>query len=212
MSGSPIIHYFRNCIPIRMCEALFESIETLRQTLTPDHDRKRKLDQVYHFGHWRCYTKHIVKAKKTTTSQATSWITNNQNMFDQVAKVVEPHYPGLRIKAEKLPVEKRLFGLWSLVAININSPSYPHVDQQDFRGGYCVVVPVGKWSTGGGLHFRDLNLTVDLKQRDIVLFRSQSLTHENIPWIETETRHSVVITTHQNMYNADEVIEYNQNK
>jgi len=72
-------------------------------------------------------------------------------------------------------------------------------------------VPVGDWTAGGGLHFKDLNLTVEVKQRDMVLFRSHALTHENIPWQENETRHSVVITTHSNMYNAQETLNFNKN-
>jgi len=154
-------------------------------------------------------TKHIICAKKTTTRQAETWMEKNEALFGRMAQIVDHHYPGLRLKAEKIPESKRLFKLWTLVALNINSPSYPHVDKQDFRGGYCVVVPVGDWKDGGGLHFKDLNLMVDLKQRDMVVFRSHSLTHENIPWKESETRHSLVATTHQNMYTAEETLQYN---
>jgi len=86
---------------------------------------------VYHFGFWRFYTK-IIKAAKKNMTPGAQWMQANQALFHQVGKIVDYHYPGIRQKAEKIPAQKRLFNLWTLVAININAPCYPHIDKQDY--------------------------------------------------------------------------------
>ena len=61
--------------------------------------------------------------------------------------------------------------------INIKACTKPHLDGMDC--GVCAVIPFGIW-TGGHLCFPELGLALELKSGDIVLFRSNKLTHFNL--------------------------------
>jgi len=202
-----VVHFLKNCLPYHLCNTLFHSIEELQSSdLRPDHDKSRKIDKLYHFGHWRFYTKDIREAKKTAMAPAREWIATNGPLFDHLAGLLTKFYPHLREEYELLPQSQRLFNLWSLVAINLNTPSYPHVDKNDYRGGFCVVVPVGDWEQGGELHFSGLNATMVARPKDIVVFEAHNLKHENRPWPMGQTRHSIVLTTSHNLFNAKETV------
>jgi len=200
-----VIHFMKNCLPYHLCKTLYDSIEQLRTELPPDHDCNRRIDQLFHFGHWRFYTKDIREAKKTSMLPAKNWIKANQPLFNQLAELLTKFYPHLKEEYELLPAEVGLFNLWSVVAINLNTPSYAHVDKNDYRGGFCLVVPVGDWQEGGELHFKHLNVA---KQKDVMVFEAHYLTHENKPWPIGQTRHSIVLTTPHSLFNASETVSH----
>jgi len=205
--GDTLVHYFRNAISKRLCVDLFNSIEELRRTLPPDHDKTRRIDELYHLGHWRFYSHEIRAAKKTMAAPAQTWITTNKALFDRLSSVFARFYPGLAEDYLALPEDILLFNLWSVVAINLNAPSAAHIDRNDWKEGFCLVLPVGDWLEGGEVHFKHLNLTVQVKQKDFLLFQSHVLVHENIPWPVQQTRHSIVLVTHHTMFNSNYVLE-----
>jgi len=92
-----VVHFLKNCLPYHLCNTLFHSIEELQSSdLRPDHDKSRKIDKLYHFGHWRFYTKDIREAKKTAMAPAREWIATNGPLFDHLAGLLTKFYPHLR--------------------------------------------------------------------------------------------------------------------
>ncbi|KAJ3051519.1 hypothetical protein HK097_007455 [Rhizophlyctis rosea] len=85
------------------------------------------------------------------------------------------------------------FGPWCAAAANFSWATADHLDEKDWKGGYCWVIATGKW-TGGNLYFRQLNLEIYMEPGDIVCFKSALLWHKNLH-IDKGVRNSIVLYT-----------------
>ena len=75
-----------------------------------------------------------------------------------------------------------------------------HVDVNDFKGGYCVVTCWGDFE-GGNLEFPELGISIALRPRDVIFFKSSHLSHGTSA--VKGIRCSIVLTTHANVFYAD---------
>jgi len=74
-----------------------------------------------------------------------------------------------------------------------------HKDDDDYRHGFCFVVPFGKWKEGGGdLYFPDLGITVVMKPGMVVAFKSAELLHGVTPYVGE--RYSIVLFSGQTLF------------
>lgn len=63
------------------------------------------------------------------------------------------------------------------VVINLNIVTFGHRDEKDLR--CCLVIPIGDFE-GGELVLVELGLVFELKNGDMILFPSCSITHLNL--------------------------------
>jgi len=194
-AGGLLVQYFKKPFPRLMCDTLLVSTEELRLHVKPDRNTTKSFGDVYRFGHWQSGLPTTKPLKKTLDPNVQLWIKTNQSLFEKVATAVGTFFPEVRKRNESLPEEKRLFGMFSFAALYINSQNYPRPIKYGYRGQFGVLIPLGDW-TGGGIHFKHLNTTIELVQQDFILFAEDSLIHENTPAIPGKTRHSLVLTTH----------------
>lgn len=97
----------------------------------------------------------------------------------------------LEIIADSLPLNPALpFFPFTGIEFNVSVSTTGHRDTMDFS--VCAVFALGEWE-GGHLCLHELGLAFDLQQGDLVIFRSDILTHFNLP--HTGTRLSVVLST-----------------
>jgi len=94
---------------------------------------------------------------------------------------------------QSVPAHLRPYDLWPLMVCNFLAPEKPHKDYEDYSGGLCVAIPLGIFN-GGELFFEELNLTIPVHNGDLVMFRSDLLTHQVLPF--EGLRMSVLFLTH----------------
>jgi len=97
------------------------------------------------------------------------------------------------------------------VASNFYDPSIPgfptssaiHIDGNDI---FCVIVPTGDWPIDQGiLGFPQLNLLVNLRPGDVIIFNSSQLYHL-VSQISSGYRNSVIFFTHKSLLKQRTVI------
>jgi len=125
-------------------------------------------------------------------------VTKFANLWERVRTVLSWKYSKQLEILEKVPVENRLFGAFSLLILNYSCGSRFHRDIRDWKNGFCAVIPFGEW-TGGDLTFPDIGATVKLQKGDIILFQSFNLLHGTEEY--TGNRHSIVLCTHNTVIN-----------
>lgn len=100
-------------------------------------------------------------------------------------------YKELTIVVESLPLNAAVPCYpFTGMAFNVSVSTTGHRDTMDFS--VCAVFALGEWE-GGHLCLHELGLAFDLQCGDLVLFRSDILTHFNLA--HTGTRLSVVLST-----------------
>ncbi|KLO18442.1 hypothetical protein SCHPADRAFT_886155 [Schizopora paradoxa] len=120
-------------------------------------------------------------------------ISKMKETFDFLRQATEHYLPDEYIEQETLTNDLALnqtspFHPFTGVVLNINCCSFVHRDFMDHR--ICIVVPFGNWD-GGELVFEELGLVFELSQGDVILFRSEMLTHYNLEY--NGTRGSLVV-------------------
>ena len=107
------------------------------------------------------------------------------------AKIPTSVFEKLEIVAESLPLNAALpFYPFTGMAFNVSVSTTGHRDVMDLS--FCAVLALGEWE-GGHLCLYELGLALDLQCGDFVIFRSDILTHFNLP--HYGTRYSVVLST-----------------
>ncbi|KLO10039.1 hypothetical protein SCHPADRAFT_536579 [Schizopora paradoxa] len=107
------------------------------------------------------------------------------------SKISKDVYKSLEIVAETLPLHSALpFYPFTGMAFNVSVSTTGHRDTMDLS--VCAVLALGDWK-GGHLCLHELGLALDLQCGDLVIFRSDILTHFNLP--HYGTRYSVVLST-----------------
>ena len=86
---------------------------------------------------------------------------------------------------------------FSGMVLNIHVCLLAHVDREDEK--LCVIVPFGDFE-GGELVLSDLGLVFDLKNRDMLVFRSDILVHFNLK-VRKGFRGSFVLSSDSHLNN-----------
>lgn len=195
-----LIRTFPNSIATELMDTLGTSTDQLIKSYPPPADRTcRGKQNCYYFGHWRKYTSDITKTLHTVHEAFQVWYQHNTPLFQFLSNLLEKTFPSLyKQYMDRVDEEYRLFGAWSFAVVNVNSPSTFHKDTADWSHGFCVVVAFGEYQ-GGELCFPSCNVNVELRMGDAIFFQSHSLTHGNLP--VTGTRHSLVLTSHNTLFN-----------
>ena len=111
----------------------------------------------------------------------------------KAGKAVRKLSPVVASDLSTIPQEYRPFDLWPLMVANFLSPQTAHRDFEDYHAGYCCLVPLGDY-TGGEIHFSELQLTIPCQPGDVILFRSDLLLHQVLPY--RGLRMSLIFTAH----------------
>ncbi len=80
------------------------------------------------------------------------------------------------------------------MVFNVSVSTTAHRDPMDLQ--FCVVFPIGEWE-GGHLCVYELGLALQLSCGDLVIFRSDILTHFNLDY--SGTRCSLVFSTDKHL-------------
>ena len=111
----------------------------------------------------------------------------------KAAEAVRKLAPVICADLETVPEEYRPFDLWPLLIANFLAPKSSHTDFEDYHAGFCCCVPLGQYN-GGELKFPGLQITLNAKPGDIILFRSDLLEHQVLPY--EGMRMSLIFTSH----------------
>ncbi len=107
------------------------------------------------------------------------------------AKLPNDVYESMVIIAESLPLSQALPCFpFTGMAFNVSVSTTAHRDTMDLH--LCAIFALGEWE-GGHLCLHELGLAFDLQCGDLVIFRSNILTHFNLA--HTGIRCSVVLST-----------------
>jgi len=160
-----LIHHFKDLIPTELVTTLESSTESLNNLFPPPSNQTSRGNQnCYYFGHWRDSSSSIHKCPHSNSLSFQTWFEKNKNLFEFLSDHLKKNYPFLFEEYEKLDKQYRMFGIWSLAVLNIDSPSTFHIDAKDWQNGFCAVITFGKYS-GGELHFPAINTTVNIQKK-----------------------------------------------
>jgi hypothetical protein len=76
-----------------------------------------------------------------------------------------------------------------------------HVDKDDARNAACLITTLGDFE-GGELKFSTLGVRFRMRPGDIAIFQSHLLHHKTSPIKEGGRHFSLVLFTHQNLFNT----------
>jgi len=200
--GGVLVHLMKEAFCERLLKNLETSTSNLVQQFPPKKDETcRGSQSCYYFGHWRESSRHVTMSKDTLHPASQTWISQNAELFATLAALWKEKYPDLHAQYQTVDARYRLFGIWSLAVLNVDSLSGFHKDLKDYRNGLCTVITFGDRDfVGGELHFPEINVTLDIKPMDVAMFQSHLLTHGNKRDL-VGTRHSLVLVTHNNLFN-----------
>jgi len=181
-------------------------LKTSTNTLIDKHEpplniTKRGEQTSYYFGYWRKYSQFITMTPQTKHEAFNDWYQQNLPLFEFLGNLLKINYTKLYEAYEKIDSKYRLFGPWSMAVLNINSISNFHVDSADWFNGFCLVISFGDFN-GAELHFPVINVTLNIEETDVALFQSHKLEHGNNPFCGI--RHSLVLVSHNNLFNISE--------
>ncbi|CAG8581368.1 8539_t:CDS:2 [Paraglomus occultum] len=118
-------------------------------------------------------------------------------LSNSINRFLKKYYGNLYEKLSKLEwgaFAPRPFGVFPMIAINYNTISDYHWDENDESNSFCCLVALGDFE-GGELCFPQLKIVVPLRPRQIILFSSRLLLHGN--FIVTKgIRHGIVYFVH----------------
>ncbi|KAJ3118923.1 hypothetical protein HDU96_006574 [Phlyctochytrium bullatum] len=157
-------------------------------------------------------TRNIFEAKKTALKEAIDSDASDDDASDGYVtddEATETAVTGEAAKekaaAKKAAIKKiqkrvkglPIGGLFSTLVYNRLCQTDPHKVTGDLPGGWCVVVPCGKFK-GGKLRFPETKLQFNVDSGHVMAFRSALLTHSNSQF--HGFRSSLVFYTDKNLY------------
>jgi hypothetical protein len=177
---------------------------------------------IEHFGGYRLYTQLPYTSKHTASTHNTDHQTCVNNLLrslvplsNYINKFVQDNYGSMYAKLRQLslgPFVPRPFGIFPMIAINFNTISDYHWDENDAPNSLCCLVPLGDFQ-GGELYFPQLRTLVPLRPDQVVAFSSHFLLHGNFP-LTHGIRHSIVYFIHNVCFNNNlddiEIMDINE--
>ncbi|RHZ81121.1 hypothetical protein Glove_123g124 [Diversispora epigaea] len=173
--------------------------------------RSKKFCQnfIEHFGAYRLYTNLPYTSLHTASTHNTDHQICVDNLLysliplsNYINKFVQDNYSNMYLKLRQLslsPFVPKPFGIFPMIAINFNTISDYHWDENDASNCLCCLVPLGDFQ-GGELYFPQLRTLVSLRPGQIVAFSSHFLLHSNFP-LTRGIRHSIVYFVHNVCFN-----------
>lgn len=122
-------------------------------------------------------------------------------LSNSINQFLKKHYGNLYEKLSKLKwgsFAPRSFGVFPMIAINYNTISDYHWDENDEPNSFCCLVALGDFE-GGELCFPQLKIIVPLRPGQVILFSSRLLLHGNFV-VTKGIRHSVVYFVHSSFF------------
>ena len=148
----------------------------------------------------------------TSSNTASSHNVEHQECVNNLLHNLEPlsncvnlffkeYYEQLYTKQKNLlwgPFAPRSFGIFPTIAINYNTISDFHWDDNDNPNSLCCLVALGDFE-GGELCFPQLQIVVPLQPGQVVVFSSRLLLHGNFPVLKG-IRYSIVYFIHSGFF------------
>jgi len=189
-----LMHYVPGLLNESELDVLTKSSANLVKLLKPKKQNNRKGNRI-EIGHWRIYAGQIRACIQNKLDPVLDWVTKNKGLFEHLSSWFKTNYSGLTdIYEDYIAAEFRMFGLWSLAFLNVDSPSSaPHVDGKDWKIGLSVITAFGRY-TGGALFCPEIGFEIPLSEGDVVFLNTYALSHQVLGWKGNRT--SLVITTH----------------
>jgi len=187
---------------------LDESIEALRkgkskcQSKGKDRGKYEKLI----FTLWSPYRKEPIYSKdyRLRERESKRFIEDNKSIFRKLTNLLGQVAPGVFKELQRYPVNdglSRLCDAWCGCVINRFGldapPTEIHRDVKEPKYGYSGLICTGEF-TGGGLILYDLEVVLELKPGDMLIFADSVIHHSNEQ--VQGRRNSVVCFTQRNMY------------
>ena len=158
---------------------------------------RRGISSAYHLGVWMTRGGKFYKWPLPTVDSsgviAEKLMKYAAKIAHKAGHAVRQLAPVVAADLSTIPSQYRPFDLWPLLIANFLSPQKAHTDFEDYHGGYCCLVLLGQYN-GGALYFPELKLTIPCLPGDIVLFRSDLLQHQVLPY--EGLRMSLIFTAH----------------
>jgi len=127
-----LIHFLPKTISLELIATLENSTNILMESFPPPTDRTCRGEQkCYYFGHWRDSSFNINMCPNSKNSAFPEWLKCNNELFTTLSDLLKMHYPSLYAEYSKLDEQYRLFGIWSMAILNIDSLSTFHIDTKD---------------------------------------------------------------------------------
>ncbi|RHZ49792.1 hypothetical protein Glove_511g13 [Diversispora epigaea] len=164
---------------------------------------------IEHFRAYRLYTNLPYTSLHTASTHNTDHQICVDNLLyslvplsNYINKFVQDNYSNMYLKLRQLslgPFVPKPFGIFPMIAINFNTISDYHWDENDASNCLCCLVSLGDFQ-GGELYFPQLRTLVPLRPGQIVAFSSHFLLHSNFP-LTRGIRHSIVYFVHNVCFN-----------
>ncbi len=168
---------------------LDESIEALkhRKSKCQSKGRDRGDFAKWIFTLWSPYRKEPIYSKdyRVRSEESERFIKTNKLIFQKLTNLLGQVAPGIFKELQRFPVNNglsRLCGAWCGCVINRLGPdALPtkiHRDVKEPKYGYSGLICTGDF-TGGGLILYDLEVVVELKPGDMLIFADSVIHHSN---------------------------------
>lgn len=187
---------------------LDESIEALKKgkSKCQSKGKDRGKYEKWIFTLWSPYRTEPIYSKdyRVRSKESETFIEVNRPVFQKLTNLLGQVAPGVFKELQRFPVKNglsRLCGAWCGCIVNrmgLNAgPTTIHRDVKEPKYGYSGLICTGDF-TGGGLILYDLEIILELRPGDMLIFVDSVIHHSNEP--VQGRRNSVVCFTQRNMY------------
>lgn len=180
-----VCQLFKNVLTPQMKDILIAASQKLFSCVEQEKKINSRGEGVQlHSGFWKKHSK-TKKAYKTKDSRnRKAWMEFNSatsSVWIKISQVIQQHLPEYY---ERMVTMKRhwrfpfSWGLWQMLAYNVNMPSKIHKDTFDDKDGICIIIPVGDF-LGGDITLNEFNLDFQCLFGDILALSSAKYIHSN---------------------------------
>jgi len=187
---------------------LDESIEAMKKgkSKCQSKGKNRGKYEKWIFTVWSPYRKEPIYSRdyRLRDEESKRFIEANKSIFEKLTNLLGQVAPGVFKELQRFPLDKglsRLCHAWCGCVVNRlgvdAKPTEIHRDVKEPKYGYSGLICTGEF-TGGGLILYDLEIILELKPGDMLVFADSVIHHSNEQ--VQGRRNSVVCFTQKNMY------------
>ena len=207
-SDGGLLAYITNINRPDLVDQLYQSIVALPKPKTYKHKGVVRSDaRIWHFCVWAKYNlfPYLSKELRDMFEEGMRFMELNREVFKIISGILRQAVPGVFKTFQRYPLPpelKRLCGAWLGCAVNHGKYDQQkttiHRDASEAIYGYSGLISCGHYCKGGLVLF-ELEIILELKPGDVVIFPDALINHRNEE-VEGE-RCSVVAFTQENVYN-----------